>query len=298
MQMIDRTPLPRGRRALRPVGRRRGAAADRERSSARSPSRRRRPATELEPEQRRRAETLAALRDGPRAPSQIPRDLAALQRLLRRGGPPRGPRARAGGLRARGRPPGRRLRLDPGRGHPLAGREPRGRRRPRPGHRAARPGAARRVAARAARRAAPLRPHLRARARRRRRARRGSTRPTAGRPATGCWPRSPACCGASCATSTQAFRLEEDEFAILAPHTDAAGLVPLANRIAELIASSQADEGPRIAIAAGVVSCPTDGTSAERLLESAAEATYAAKAAGVAGRPQLGAAPRPACKIR
>ena len=54
----------------------------------------------------------------------------------------------------------------------------------------------------------------------------------------------------------QAFRLEEDEFAILAPHTEAAGLVPMATRIAELIASSQADEGPRIAIAAGVVDLP------------------------------------------
>jgi diguanylate cyclase (GGDEF)-like protein len=87
----------------------------------------------------------------------------------------------------------------------------------------------------------------------------------------------------------QAFRLEEDEFAILAPHTDAAGLVPMASRIAELVASSQSDDGPRIAVAAGVVSCPTDGASAERLLESAAEATYAAKASGAAvGRSAAG----------
>ena len=87
----------------------------------------------------------------------------------------------------------------------------------------------------------------------------------------------------------QAFRLEEDEFAILAPHTDAAGLVPMASRIAGVVASSQSDDGPRIAIAAGVVSCPTDGDSAERLLESAAEATYAAKASGAAvGRSAAG----------
>jgi diguanylate cyclase (GGDEF)-like protein len=76
-----------------------------------------------------------------------------------------------------------------------------------------------------------------------------------------------------------AFRLEEDEFAVLAPHSAASGLVAMALRVAELIDGSQAAEGPRIAIAAGVVSCPADGVDAERLLEAAAEATYAAKAA-------------------
>jgi diguanylate cyclase (GGDEF)-like protein len=80
----------------------------------------------------------------------------------------------------------------------------------------------------------------------------------------------------------RAFRLEEDEFAIVATHTDAAGLVPLATRIANLISRSQSPDGPRIAFAAGVVDCPGDGLSAERLLESAAEATYAAKASGAA----------------
>lgn len=78
----------------------------------------------------------------------------------------------------------------------------------------------------------------------------------------------------------QAFRLEEDEFAVVAPHTDAARLVAMAKRVAGVISGSQGAEGPRIAIAAGVVDCPGDGLSAERLLESAAEATYAAKAAG------------------
>ncbi len=80
----------------------------------------------------------------------------------------------------------------------------------------------------------------------------------------------------------QAFRLEEDEFAVLAPHTVADRLVRMATRVANLIAGSQSSDGPRIAIAAGVVDCPADGLSAERLLESAAEATYAAKAAGAA----------------
>jgi diguanylate cyclase (GGDEF)-like protein len=78
------------------------------------------------------------------------------------------------------------------------------------------------------------------------------------------------------------FRVEDDEFAVIAPHTDAEHLVPMATRVANLIASSQAPDGPRIAIAAGVVGCPADGLAAERLLESATEAIYAAKAAGAA----------------
>jgi diguanylate cyclase (GGDEF)-like protein len=80
----------------------------------------------------------------------------------------------------------------------------------------------------------------------------------------------------------RAFRLEEDEFAIVAPHTDAERLVPMTTRIAGVIAGSQSPDGPRIAIAAGVVTCPDDGLSAERLLESATEAIYAAKASGAA----------------
>jgi diguanylate cyclase (GGDEF)-like protein len=78
----------------------------------------------------------------------------------------------------------------------------------------------------------------------------------------------------------RAFRLEDDEFAVVAPHTGADGLSVMARRVAKLIASSQATDGPRLAIAAGVVECPADGLNADRLLESAAEATYAAKAGG------------------
>ena len=79
-----------------------------------------------------------------------------------------------------------------------------------------------------------------------------------------------------------AYRLEDDELAIVAPHTDTEGLAAMARRVAGLISSSQLPEGPRIAIAAGVVGCPADGLNGERLLESAAEATYAAKASGAA----------------
>jgi diguanylate cyclase (GGDEF)-like protein len=80
----------------------------------------------------------------------------------------------------------------------------------------------------------------------------------------------------------RAFRLEEDEFAIVATHTAAADLAPMAARLANLISRPQSPEGPRIAIAVGIVDCPGDGLSAERLLESAAEASYAAKASGAA----------------
>jgi diguanylate cyclase (GGDEF)-like protein len=78
----------------------------------------------------------------------------------------------------------------------------------------------------------------------------------------------------------QAFRLGGDEFAILSPHQDTAGLLPMADRIATMIEDAQASDGPRIAIAAGVVSCPEDGDESAALLERANEAIYAAKASG------------------
>ena len=69
----------------------------------------------------------------------------------------------------------------------------------------------------------------------------------------------------------------------------------MATRIANLIADSQTADGPRIAIAAGVVGCPADGLGAERLLESATEADYAAKASGAAvARSPNGSERRPA----
>jgi diguanylate cyclase (GGDEF)-like protein len=80
----------------------------------------------------------------------------------------------------------------------------------------------------------------------------------------------------------QAFRLEEDEFAVLAPHAEAGGLVQMASRLAALIEDAQVPEGARIAITVGVAACPEDGMTAERLLQSVDEATYVAKADGVA----------------
>lgn len=78
----------------------------------------------------------------------------------------------------------------------------------------------------------------------------------------------------------QAFRLDQDELAVLAPHQETAGLVTMAERVAELVAGSQAAEGPQVGIAAGIVACPADGDTVERLLEAATEAIYAAKASG------------------
>jgi diguanylate cyclase (GGDEF)-like protein len=77
-----------------------------------------------------------------------------------------------------------------------------------------------------------------------------------------------------------AFRVGDDEFCVLAPHQDAAQMLPAAERLAELIANSQLDEGPRLAVAIGIASCPQDGDSAEAIVEGAEQASYAAKAAG------------------
>ncbi len=125
---------------------------------------------------------------------------------------------------------------------------------------------------------------------------RGSTRPTGARPATGCWPRSPAVLRRQLRDVDQAFRLEEDEFAILAPHTDAAGLVPMASRIAELVASSQSDDGPRIAIAAGVVSCPDRRRQRRAAARERRGGDLCRQGLGRGGRPQRAPAPRAACK--
>jgi diguanylate cyclase (GGDEF)-like protein len=78
----------------------------------------------------------------------------------------------------------------------------------------------------------------------------------------------------------QAFRLPGSEFCVLCPHQDAASLVSMAERMASLVEGSQAAEGPRVAVAIGIAACPDDGEEAELLLETAQQATYAAKAAG------------------
>ena len=80
----------------------------------------------------------------------------------------------------------------------------------------------------------------------------------------------------------QAFRLEEDEFAVLAPHTEATGLVPMATAhrgAGRELAGRGGARGSRSP--PGSSPAPRTGPARERLLESADEATYAAKAAGI-----------------
>ena len=78
----------------------------------------------------------------------------------------------------------------------------------------------------------------------------------------------------------RAFRLGGDEFGVLAPGQTATRALPLAEHLASLVDRSQMPSAPRIAITAGVVSCPEHGTRAEALLGAADEATWSAKAAG------------------
>ena len=93
--------------------------------------------------------------------------------------------------------------------------------------------------------------------------------------------------------SDQAFRYEEDEFVILAPHSGVAELLALGRRISDLIEDSQAADGARIGVAIGVAACPDDGDTEERLIESATAAVYAAKAGGRPIATNPGVAPTP-----
>jgi diguanylate cyclase (GGDEF)-like protein len=81
-------------------------------------------------------------------------------------------------------------------------------------------------------------------------------------------------------TVDRAFRLAEDEFCVLTPHQVASRVGPLADRLASTVNGWQHHDGPRMTVTVGVASCPEHGDDAERLLEAAEEATYAAKASG------------------
>jgi diguanylate cyclase (GGDEF)-like protein len=81
-------------------------------------------------------------------------------------------------------------------------------------------------------------------------------------------------------TVDRAFRLAEGEFCILSPHQVASRVQPLADRLTSTVNGWQHHDGPRMSITVGVASCPEHGDDAERLLEAAEEATYAAKASG------------------
>jgi diguanylate cyclase (GGDEF)-like protein len=78
----------------------------------------------------------------------------------------------------------------------------------------------------------------------------------------------------------RAFRLAEDEFCVLAPHQVASRVGPFADRLTSTINGWQHHDGPRMSVTVGIASCPEHGDEAERLLEAAEEANYAAKASG------------------
>ena len=81
-------------------------------------------------------------------------------------------------------------------------------------------------------------------------------------------------------SADRAFRIGDDEFSVLAPQQNPADALPLAEHLCEIVERSQAAEGPRITISAGLASCPEHGDTMEGLLAAAEEATWAAKAAG------------------
>ena len=242
-RIIDRTPLPRSASCPLRGSRDRGAAADRD---------------DLRRARRARAGARAARRPSaptsrswprcarvPRAAARIRSDLGELQALLvrvletRASAPARtGELARGGGAAGRG------LRLDPRRGRRRAGR-----RRPaedgrRPGHRPPGPGAARPLARR---RCSPSSAATATRSRSRwstSTGSAGSTTPTGARRGDRMLVAVAAILRRQLRDVDRAFRLEEDEFAIVAPHTDADGLATMAQRVAELIAGSQTADGP------------------------------------------------------
>jgi diguanylate cyclase (GGDEF)-like protein len=82
-----------------------------------------------------------------------------------------------------------------------------------------------------------------------------------------------------------AARLGEDEFALLLPETDRNGGLLVAERarreIERFFAAREVDGRPAgLTLSCGVASYPEDASTAERLLEAAAQALYLAKASG------------------
>jgi diguanylate cyclase (GGDEF)-like protein len=76
------------------------------------------------------------------------------------------------------------------------------------------------------------------------------------------------------------FRLGEGRLAVVAPGAEPAGVTDLAERLADLVERSQSEGAPRIALTVGVASSPVHASGAERLLEAAEEAAWAARASG------------------
>jgi diguanylate cyclase (GGDEF)-like protein len=80
----------------------------------------------------------------------------------------------------------------------------------------------------------------------------------------------------------RAFQVNDDAFCVLAPNVDAGRLRRMGNRLARVVEGSQADQGARISISAGVSACPEHGHDRERLLDVAREALDSARETGEA----------------
>jgi len=78
----------------------------------------------------------------------------------------------------------------------------------------------------------------------------------------------------------EAFRLEEDAICVLAPNQHTVEGVQMAERLLGRLEDLEQAGGLRIAVSAGVVSCPDHGSDVEELLRKADEAMWRARAVG------------------
>lgn len=78
----------------------------------------------------------------------------------------------------------------------------------------------------------------------------------------------------------RAFRLDDDVLCVLLPQQGPLPTLALADRLAGVVEGSQGLEGPRVAVAIGIASCPEHGNSAEALMSAAEQATFSARASG------------------
>jgi diguanylate cyclase (GGDEF)-like protein len=78
-----------------------------------------------------------------------------------------------------------------------------------------------------------------------------------------------------------AARLGGDEFCVLAPHQASEAAATLAERLATAVREEVASpDEPPVSLSIGVAACPSHGSDAETLIDTADRAMYRAKAAG------------------
>jgi diguanylate cyclase (GGDEF)-like protein len=86
--------------------------------------------------------------------------------------------------------------------------------------------------------------------------------------------------GRELAGTDRLYRLEGDEFCVLAPAESQASPRALAERLNAAIESVQGPRGLRVRATIGLAYCPRDASSADALLDLADIAMYRARAAG------------------